>query len=243
MEPDNKMQADIEAHYRELDKRMQRDEPLRAELREYVQKNELGFFFNHPLHQELFFNPERAAQVHYMLELKEKKVQELLAKGDFYMAIATHERPFRAHAFLEYEPQMPDRQYWESLAYVWMDSEKPGVNKELFLLWFESTRPERESLMEPSEHEEFAAMPDPIPVYRGHVARKGRKHTSGLSWTTDRDKAVWFAKRFKHLGLGKPMLTTGLARKQDVLAYFTGREESEIVIDPAKVSGRTAEKV
>ncbi len=47
---------------------------------------------------------------------------------------------------------------------------------------------------------------------------------------------MWFANRFAMLDrFGEPKLVTGVARKEDVLGYFTGRGESEVVIDPAKV--------
>jgi hypothetical protein len=36
--------------------------------------------------------------------------------------------------------------------------------------------------------------------------------------------------------LGKPKLMGGMAKKKDVFAYFNGRKEKEIVIDPDKVT-------
>jgi hypothetical protein len=81
-----------------------------------------------------------------------------------------------------------------------------------------------------------SARPRWSPVYRGFIGQRGK----GLSWTTDREKAVWFAERFACLEeLGRPRLVSGHAVKKDVLAYFTRREEAEIVIDPTKVKRQT----
>lgn len=35
--------------------------------------------------------------------------------------------------------------------------------------------------------------------------------------------------------LGQPRLMEGIVKKKDVLAYFNGRKEKEIVVDPANV--------
>jgi hypothetical protein len=75
-------------------------------------------------------------------------------------------------------------------------------------------------------------MPDEFPVYRGFIGKRGK----GLSWTIDQSKAEWFARRFAMLThLGQPRLMEGIVKKKDVLAYFNGWKEKEIVVDPANV--------
>jgi hypothetical protein len=56
----------------------------------------------------------------------------------------------------------------------------------------------------------------------------------GLSWTADKKKAEWFAGRFPTLN-DKGFVASGWVRKDDVLAHFIGRQESEIVVLPDKV--------
>ena len=83
-----------------------------------------------------------------------------------------------------------------------------------------------------ASHEALRNLPDEFPVYQGFQGRRDK----GIAWTTDREKAVWFANRFAVLDrFGEPKLLTGVTLKKDVLGYFTGRGESEVVIDPAKV--------
>jgi hypothetical protein len=54
--------------------------------------------------------------------------------------------------------------------------------------------------------------------------------TKGLSWTIDQAKAEKFAlgKSFH----GPPLVASGWVFKRDVFAYFTRRDESEIVLSP-----------
>lgn len=56
----------------------------------------------------------------------------------------------------------------------------------------------------------------------------------GISWTRDKDKAAWFAKRFARLN-GKdktPAVFEATVFPENVLACFDGRGEQEVVVDP-----------
>jgi hypothetical protein len=55
---------------------------------------------------------------------------------------------------------------------------------------------------------------------------------TGLSWTTDREKAVWFARRFPG---PEPRVLTGRTRRGNVIAYFAGRQEAEVIVLPEDV--------
>src|ERR1700737_4874751 len=67
--------------------------------------------------------------------------------------------------------------------------------------------------------------------WRG-IAFRGR---TGLSWTLDRDKAVWFARRFSEFSVGAARLFHGNVKRQDGHAFFSGGNESEIVASEVKV--------
>ena len=64
----------------------------------------------------------------------------------------------------------------------------------------------------------------------------------GWSWTTDPDKAEWFARRFAVRGK-ECFVAEGTVSKQYVIAYFTGRNESEIVVDPRRVVVSTTRRI
>jgi hypothetical protein len=101
--------------------------------------------------------------------------------------------------------------------------------------------------MTPENKEFYDALPDPVTVYRGQEAGT----SPGVSWTTDKAKAEWFAERFtSHEGRifaalqggarfanskGKPIVLTGKIKKANVWAVFTDRNESEVLCRPTIV--------
>jgi hypothetical protein len=71
----------------------------------------------------------------------------------------------------------------------------------------------------------FDSLPEQIEVWRGTSHKRG---LAGLSWTRDRAMAVFFARRFCS-AKRVPLLAKGIVEKRDVIAYFGGRGEREIV--------------
>lgn len=63
--------------------------------------------------------------------------------------------------------------------------------------------------------------------YRG-VTSYNAKNIKALSWTLDRDTAEWFAYRFGEEGT----VYEAQIQKEHILAFFNGRNESEVVVDP-----------
>jgi hypothetical protein len=57
-----------------------------------------------------------------------------------------------------------------------------------------------------------------------------------MSWTLDREKAIWFANRSVNRGV--PELLTAKAMKRDVHAFKNNRNEQEIVIDKFRIKLR-----
>jgi hypothetical protein len=75
----------------------------------------------------------------------------------------------------------------------------------------------------------------PFPVFRGQM----RNDTVGIAWTRDPKIAIKFANgagiRVSNMG---GVVIAGMAQRSDVLAYITGRGESEVIIDPARITDR-----
>ncbi len=71
----------------------------------------------------------------------------------------------------------------------------------------------------------------PLTIYRG-ATWPGRR---GMSWTTDHDRAVWFANRFSRFagsrGFQIAYLFCTTVEPDAILAMFRG-DEAEVVIDP-----------
>tara|TARA_B110000495_G_scaffold158988_1_gene142995 strand:- start:60 stop:539 length:480 start_codon:yes stop_codon:yes gene_type:complete len=53
-----------------------------------------------------------------------------------------------------------------------------------------------------------------------------------LSWTTDEDRAGWFAKRFKEIRPQDGHVLCAEIDAEDILFYTNARNEDEVVIDP-----------
>ena len=56
----------------------------------------------------------------------------------------------------------------------------------------------------------------------------------GISWTLSEKMATWFATRFK--AEGEPRIAEGQCEKSSILAYFDGRDEKEIVVNPLDIN-------
>jgi len=67
-----------------------------------------------------------------------------------------------------------------------------------------------------------------VKVYRGARVRHNER---GLSWTTDKERAEWFAKRFNK----KHVLLSASVPTDKIITAFTGRKESEVVLRPSYV--------
>ena len=198
-----------------------RDEPLHPDLEAHLVTTDFGRMVHHPLVIEIMPRP---AMVNYRYEAKRKALHEAMSDSNWHQAVWLHERPYRLDAFMQIEDDLDDDDYWSILADIWLDSENIWQNLDQWRQLFESTR--SGSPMTDEEEAALAAMPDPIPVYRGGVEDANEY---GLSWTTDRERAEWFAVRMTaddEVGV----VLDGLVAKKDVAAYFTGRGEDEIVV-------------
>lgn len=56
----------------------------------------------------------------------------------------------------------------------------------------------------------------------------------GMSWSTDRDVAAWFARRFHDMGTPAVLMSTTIA-PDAILGAFDGRNEHEVLINPAGI--------
>lgn len=90
----------------------------------------------------------------------------------------------------------------------------------------------------------IAALPETVTLWRGQPAADD---TTGLSWTFDRDVALFFATTWRHspISRGFPaVLLRRKVRRERVLACISddyGREEQEAILDPARVVRRWTE--
>lgn len=205
-----------EFDYQELRNRL---EPLDDELAEYLEGNQL----RHPLIVGIVNDRARAAQTNHWYRGKREACLKALETRDWHGFICIHERPYRLEKFYYISNECTDEEYWESLAFVWMDSENTWRNMEIWKELWNCERPDKAMSMTLHEREVLAAMPAELTIYRGFREER----LEGISWTMDYDVAVRFARRFRGTG----SVATARASKTDVHAFFDERQEREVVID------------
>ena len=139
-------------------------------------------------------------------------------------------KPYRL-TFMKYAGQyLSEKDFAEMLCSAWITSENPNsdvnVSQAELLRMFRSA--DKSLLMTADERKWLDELDDPVTVYRG-VTPYNAKSVRAMSWTLDYEKALWFSKRFDSDGT----VYTAEIEKSHILALFDGRDESEIVVEPA----------
>ena len=94
-----------------------------------------------------------------------------------------------------------------------------------------------EHIMNDAERKALADLPGVIQIYRGYRGPDWQ----GWSWTLDRERADWFARRPTRDG--QPKIAVAQTRRADVIALLNGRNEREIVVDPHDVTNCRVERL
>lgn len=198
-----------------------------------------GWFIKHPFVNQMYFGPKMHAA--YNEQYKHKVIAVAAARFErrWNTFVFLHERPWRFEALTEIADEMTDAEFWALVSEVWQDSENIRQHQEEWDDLLRTARPGCEAMMNGEEREAFDALPDRITVWQGHTDERD----DGWSWTTRRETAEWFARRFADLEDGIPIVTEAVVNKADVLAYLLGRSEFEILIDPEHVGDFVAAHV
>ncbi len=155
----------------------------------------------------------------------------------------------RLAAFLAVEACLGDGDYWSLLRDVYQDAELIMPDLEVWLRLFRANRGGRGNLMKGEEHASLARLTEVIEIYRGCGTKEG---ILGMSWTLNHERAIWFARyscearrrfNFPQFAGSSPLLVTGRCKRSDLLAHFSERQESEIVLDPELVEITAVESV
>ncbi|MFO0684924.1 MAG: hypothetical protein U0234_22895 [Sandaracinus sp.] len=125
--------------------------------------------------------------------------------------------------------RVPDRVLREVLIGVWTAAEFPErvVSRSIWLHWFDVA----------NRIAPYPTPAEPIQVYRGAIS----KHARGMSWTTDLERANWFANRFRDrfecpsnvYEVTAPL--DALLVDVDAVESRGGRQEREIIVDPRRL--------
>ncbi len=187
----------------------------------------------HPLVYAVPFFPQMNAMYNQQFDQKVKAIQRAEQEGNWSLYIWMHERPHRLPTLLEKQDRMSDEQFAELLGSVWTDTENVWQNFEEWQdAWQQVSHMQMLShTMDEDERELLTQLPDEVAVYRGHQ----KCNADGISWTLNPWRANWFSTRFASPNKKVGDVSRGIVRKQDILALFLGRSESEIVVMPESV--------
>ncbi len=171
-----------------------------------------------------FFSWAMANEKH---EHQKRLFDQHVASGRFDKALWFLERPFRMTYVLDWHEDgvLRGGMLREVLCDAWTDCEFPyqfGIDRLLDL--FRDV-----GFVHDYDDDPRLGMEPNITIYRGQV----RGMEPGISWTTDMERAAFFARRF---GADDGVILVGHVNTSEILAMFKGRSESEIVCDPDMVA-------
>ncbi len=164
------------------------------------------------------------------LRLWQEQLQREINKAkDVFRIDALLNNPYRL-TFLKFAKQEISREDFSSLlSSAWIRSENPNqdtnVSKGELVEMFKEA--DKTVLMDEEDRAVLDRLGDRVTIYRG-VTPYNEKNVKALSWTLSEGKAEWFATRFGEEGT----VYKAEIDKTHILAYFSGRGEAEIVVEP-----------
>jgi hypothetical protein len=203
---------------------------LHPDLEDYVD----GETLYHPLlsHHSIR-EPHGVEMANKIYEGKSRQIAEAIQSQDWTLFVFLHERPYRVDALIELinEFGVSGKDLWPVVGEVWSDTESVRFEGDAWRTIWCTNCPDREWAMAREEFERLNMVPEQLEIWRGVNHEDAVR---SLSWTLDRDVAVWFARRFAAVH-DPVLLARGWVSKRNVLAYLTGRSEAEIVVLPENV--------
>lgn len=139
-------------------------------------------------------------------------------------------KPYRLFWFKLIKSYLSKSDYAHMLKEVWVTSENPNMDRNVSLndsLSF-FKRADKNEIMDKEEKAFYDSLDDNVTLYRG--VSKGRE-PFGLSYTTSKEKAIWFQERFSVSG---SFLIALKVKKEDCICYINERDEREIILDTKK---------
>lgn len=210
-------------------------EALHPDLQRHFRDGPVGKMLHHPLIINVMTLPGYHKADNLMYLHRKDKAEQSWHKKDWNGYIALHERPYRAEALqrILFEGGLPFDQpsTWQLIKAVWIDSENVHEHDRF---WAATWKKAKSTLtLDIKEQAAFDELPDMVPVWHGLERKNGR--ILGLSWTTDKGVAEWFAQHFARFNRRRAYIAAGVVRKEHVKAYLLNRGEHEIIAFPDKI--------
>ena len=226
--------TDVEQQMRDEFEAQMLPTDLNPELEPWLVQTSFGTALKHPLLYSLPYNSAFNGMLNAQIAAKLKAVKQAKQRRRWPSYIGLHERAWRLQALQEIADSLRPRTYWALLGEVYTDSENLWQNLDLWHDMLDDPRPDRQWLMTVGERREFKRLPETLKVYRGYIYGQQEQ---GLSWSLRPGVAHWFALRHASEDDDRHgRVLEGEVQRSDALAYFTGRNEAEIVALPEHVT-------
>ena len=202
-----------------------------------IAKTDLPFIVQHPFTNSPYVMVKKGKNRFELGDLSKKEDLKLWTKNlereidnfDLFTLLIFMNKAFYLLFIKNIEPYLSDgdlgkvlAQTWTSIEYISTDI---NVSSEDITNWFK--RADKKTLMSVNELEILESLPQKVTIYRGVTAENNMNHQA-LSWTLNRDTAKWFANRFQ---TGTCEIWQKEIKKEEILCYFGGRNESEVIVD------------
>lgn len=172
-----------------------------------------------------------AASMEY-LSIK-KEADTARETKDWGKYVFLHARPYRLKTLKQCcSLGLAGSAFWKLVGEVWCDSENIFQNRTQWRGVWASGEPDRTNAMNAEEGLFLNELAMPAPVWRGSDCRI---QPTSLSWTTSREKAVFFASRRAREGHAC-FLASGIVQRVDIFAAFLRRDEFELVCRKVTIS-------
>ena len=209
------------------------------EIKATVYKTDMGMkFAAHPLYHTIWTHddvPESLSGTFGMgwlrtlIRHKLEVIAEAESDDDYATAIWAVERPYRVQSLCEYilKESLDPNVYPKLILDIWMDTEFPHTSIWEWHQIFTRTEPAfLQTALTDGELMLRKMLSDQVTIYRG---AGGYNHDCGpgFSWTLNKLRALWFARRFSE---DEPRLFTMTINKSALVGPLTGRGEDEMIL-------------
>ncbi len=206
---------------------------LHPDLKIYLSKGKRFDALQHPLVYDPLYMGDDYGNQRLNLYYKDGKAQidKFWKEKKYCHYIFSHQTPWRVRIFHTIQQKLNNENYWGMLFELWIDSENIWQDLYLWTELLKSNRRGKDKHFIDQEDETYKALPKKLIVYRGH-----RRHNKdGLSWTTSKKKANWFAFSYRERGEKKNKrgrVSQKIINKSEIFGYTDRRDEKEIILLP-----------
>tara|TARA_B110000483_G_scaffold81538_1_gene101370 strand:+ start:1087 stop:1827 length:741 start_codon:yes stop_codon:yes gene_type:complete len=170
------------------------------------------------------------------INFKQGQLDEAISQQNWDKVFMLIEKPFRL-SWLEENIDLikDDKQYYNFLKDAYMMTEFPmnGFSNYRDLLHLLYAKDNPKLMMDKEELKLLNSLPNEVKIWRGvKVDDVLDEDNIGLSFTLNKDKAIWFAERFSQAGVSQAILIEAVVNRFDILSIFLNRDEEEVIVNP-----------